>query len=469
MRIRTFSNAYLLIGLSLSLIAAAPNAHTQSAWLYDIGGAEPISKPIWNAYNAVPLSVSVDADWSYSCGKFSMKNSVNQLLANLRNAGDDYLNAMVANAQAAVSSLPAILLQRASPSLYDVMQNGLLRAQASANAARLDCKAMEESIIASGGGVGAVWNNFKQAAKLTDWKAEATYTSGDVVKASANVEQNAGKNGIAWVASNGGARAGGVGMPPINMVGDVMRAGFKQVVRLGNAPAGAASIASESPGASGKSGVGVNSLFDLYNLWFQGEQGAVDYINRVAGEVTTTTQAAGATTTRAGQGLRAEVFKEATRIRPLIIAAINRSRPMTAVERREISKGGTELSPLLVKAIRDLPLDDRALITERLINEIAMQNEILRALVAIAIYQQGDQLPNVQGSGTAKEKNAEVITMIRGYIEDLLYEDKIKKELVATTAISILGRAAAVRSTDVVQPVRTDEREIELGATKRQP
>ena len=452
-----------------TLVAASicsSRVFAQSAWLYDIGGAEPISKPIWNAYNAVPLSVSVDADWSFSCGKFSMKNSVNQLLANLRNAGDDYLNAMVANAQAAVSSLPAILLQRASPSLYDVMQNGLLRAQASANAARLDCKAMEESIIASGGGVGAVWNNFKQAAKLTDWKAEATYTSGDVVKASANVEQNGGKNGIAWVASNGTSRAGGVGMPPINMIGDVMRAGFKSVVRLGNAPSNAASIASD---ASGKSGASTKSLFDLYNLWFPGEQSAVDYINRVAGEVTTTTQAAGATTTRAGQGLRAEVIKEATRIRPLVIAAINRSRPMTAVERRDISKGGTELSPLLVKAIRDLPLDDRALIQERLINEIAMQNEILRALVAIDIYQQGNQLPDVQGNGTAKEKNAEVIAMIRGYIEDLLYEDKIKKELVATTAISILGRAAAVRSTDVVQPVRTDESEIELGATKRQP
>ncbi len=452
-----------------ALSFCASSAFAQSAWMYDIGGAEPISKPIWNAYNAVPLNVSGDADWSYSCGKFSIKNSVNKMLSDLRNAGDDYLNAMVANAQAAVSSLPAILLQRASPSLYDVMQNGLLRAQASANAARLDCKAMEQSIIASGGGVGAVWNNFKQAAKLTDWKAEATYTSGDVVKASANVEQNAGKNGIAWVASNGTARAGGVGMPPINMVGDVMRAGFKQVVRLGNAPNSAASTSSAAPGATGKSGVGTNSLFDLYNVWFQGEQGAVDYITRVAGEVTTTTQAAGATTTRSGQGLRAEVFKEADRIRPLVLAAIASATPMTLAQRRAISKGGTELSPILVKAIRDMPLDDRALITERLINEIAMQNEILRALVAIAIYQQGDQLPEVQGSGTAKEKNTQVIAMIRGYIDDLLYEDKIKKELVAMTAISILGRAAAVRGTEVVQPVRTDEQEIELGATKRAP
>jgi len=457
--------------LFCSLVAAslcASSAFAQSAWMYDIGGAEPISKPIWNAYNAVPLSVSVDADWSFSCGKFSMKNSVNKMLSDLRNAGDDYLNAMVANAQAAVSSLPAILLQRASPSLYDVMQNGLLRAQAGANAARLDCKAMEESIIASGGGVGAVWNNFKQAAKLTDWKAEATYSSGDVVKASANVEQNAGKNGIAWVASNGTSRAGGVGMPPINMIGDVMRAGFKQVVRLGNAPSNAASIASDPSGASGKSGAGAKGLLELYNLWFPGEQNAVNYINRVAGEVTTTTQADSVTKTRAGQGLRAEVIAEADRIRPKVIAAINRARPMTLAERREISKGGTELSPLLIKAIRDLPLDDRTLITERLVNEIAMQNEILRALVAISIYQQGDQLPDVQGNGTAKEKNIEVIAMIRGYIEDLMYEEKIKKELVAMTAVSILGRAAAVRGAEVVQPVRTDEREIELGATKRQ-
>lgn len=451
--------------LSFALLAGllSQTAFSQSAWMYELGGAEPIGKPIWNSYNAVPLVVSGDVDWSYSCGKFSMKNSVNKLLQDLRNAGDDYLNAMVANAQAAVSSLPAILLQRASPSLYDVMQNGLLRAQAQANAARLDCKAMEQTIIASGGGVGAVWNNFKQAAKLSDWKAEATYSRDDVVRASVNVEQNAGKNGIAWVASNGSNRAGGVGMPPINMVGDVMRAGFKQVVRLGN----------PTPSSTGPSTEGADApiakfgLFDLYNRWFQTEQSAVDYINRVAGEVTTTTQPGGETKTRAGQGLRAEVIKEADRIRPLLRAAVTSATPVTAAQRRDISKGGTDLSPLLIKSIRDMPLDERTLITERLVNEIAMQNEIMRALLAIAIYQQGDQLPDVQANATAQEKNTEVVTMIRGYIDDLMYEDKIKRELVATTAASVLDRAAAMRAIDVVQPVRTDAKEIELGATKR--
>ena len=172
---------------------------------------------------------------------------------------------------------------------------------------------------------------------------------------------------IRCLREDGSYRAGGVGMPPINMVGDVMRAGFKQVVRLGN----------PSPSSTGPNIEGADApiakfgLFDLYNRWFQTEQSAVDYINRVAGEVTTTTQPGGETKTRAGQGLRAEVIKEADRIRPLLRAAVTSATPMTAAQRRDISKGGSDLSPLLIKSIRDMPLDERKLITERLVNEIA--------------------------------------------------------------------------------------------------
>jgi len=146
--------------ISAALVCTS-GAQAQSAWYYEMGGAQPIDKPIWSSFNAVPLQVSADISWNYSCGKFSISGSVNKLLADVRTAADDYLNAMIANAQAAVASLPAIILQRANPTLYDVMQNGLLRAQASANAARLDCKALEETVIANGTGTADVWDNLK--------------------------------------------------------------------------------------------------------------------------------------------------------------------------------------------------------------------------------------------------------------------------------------------------------------------
>ena len=89
--------------LSAALIASA-GAHAQTAWYYEMGGAQPIDKPIWSSNNAVPLQVSADVSWNYSCGKFSISGSVNKLLADVRSAADDYLNAMIANAQAAVAS-----------------------------------------------------------------------------------------------------------------------------------------------------------------------------------------------------------------------------------------------------------------------------------------------------------------------------------------------------------------------------
>lgn len=449
-----------LLPLSICLLAGACSpAYAQTAWYYQMGGAEPINQPAWTSYNAVPLNASADISWSYSCGKFSISGSVNKLLQDVRTAADDYLNAMVANAQAAVASLPAIILQRANPTLYDIMQNGLLRAQASANAARLDCKAMEDTIMANGGGAGAVWDNFRQAARLSDWKAEASYSRNDVVKASQTVESNAGKNGVAWPASNGTARAGGDNQPPINLTGDVMRAGFRLAVLSGSP----ASIASRDPDATPDDVVG---LVGLYN-WFATETDAAAYIKRVTGETVITTNETGAKQTQAGYGLREEVRLEAVRVSAELAVVIGQSSPISEAQRDSISKDGTQLSDQLIRSIRDLPALERKLVTVRLANEIALQNQISKALMAIAVYRLGESTPEVSNLAVALTNNERVVLLLKGYIEDLLYEKRIKHELVASTAVEILDRAQLQRSAPVIPPERSDKTEPSLGTTRR--
>jgi integrating conjugative element protein (TIGR03755 family) len=452
----TFARTTLL-ALAIAFVLS-PGAHAQTALYYEIGGAEPLIKPNWTGYNAVPFSLDASASWSYSCGKFDVQQTVSQLMSNVRTAADEYLNLMVANAQAAVSSLPAILIQRANPTLYDIMQNGLLRVQAQANAARLDCQAMEETIMASGGGPAAVWDNFRQAAKLQDWKVSASYQRNNVVAAAATVESNAGKNGIAWI----GGRAGGLNQRPIKMHADVMAEGWRRARASTRPGLPAREAASKSASAAGPS---VNVLGSLFN-WFGTEDSAKSWITRVAGETTATTTADGEKTTTPGSGLTEEVRVEAERIIPLLRGIVFRNTPITNAERTEISTG-TQISDQLIKALRELPKSDRVIMITRLSNEIAMQNEIGRALMALAIFRLGASHPNVSGAANVSTENDRIIVLIKGYIEDVLYESRIRKELVSESAMAIIDRAQAQRSSPIIRAERTDKDEPTLGTQMR--
>jgi integrating conjugative element protein (TIGR03755 family) len=449
--------------LLTAALGTATLANAQSGWYYEMGGATPFSQPSWTSYNAVPLNASGDVSWAYSCGKFNMSNSVNKLLQDVRSSADDYLNAMISNAQAAVSSLPAIILQRASPSLYDIMQNGLLRAQASANAARLDCKAMEDTIIANGGGVGAVWDNFKQAAKVSDWKAEVSYSRNDIVRAQKNVEANAGKNGIAWPAVGGGARAGGDNQPPIQLSGDIARAGFKLASRAGNPVGTLTAINGDISAARGASTTSKNfGLFGLFNF-FPTEQSAADYVKRVVGEVTVTTTDTGQKQTQPGFGLREEVAREAKRVYDLLAVVMVQATPMSDAQRNDISKGEVKLTDQLINAVREMPAIERQLVTVRLANEIALQNEIAKAIKAIELIRLGGDVPEIYNLLVAQEHTEEMVDEIKKYIDELLYEKRINQEIVALTATQILDRAQIARSGAILESERSDEKEPELG------
>ena len=107
------------------------------------------------------------------------------------------------------------------------------------------------------------------------------------------------------------------------------------------------------------------------------------------------------------------------------------------------------------------------MIIVRLANEIALQNSIRKALAAVALFQMGASTPNVASNAVASEYSTEAVVSVKAYIDDLMYEARIKKELVGETAIAILDRAAAQRTAPVILPNATDEQEPALGTIKQ--
>lgn len=123
---------------------AATRAPTEdSLWYYEIGGAEPVSVPANPSVVSVTLGGSAQLGLGYSCGKFNPVTAVTNTLNNIGAGVDNMMNAMSVAASAAIASLPALILQRANPGLYDMFQNALLKAEETMQLATQSCEQME--------------------------------------------------------------------------------------------------------------------------------------------------------------------------------------------------------------------------------------------------------------------------------------------------------------------------------------
>ena len=114
--------------VSTLLLANAANAATKSPtedglWYYEIGGAEPVSVPANPTVTSFTLGGSVQLGLGYSCAAFDPVVAVSNSLNNIGSGVDDIMNAMTAAASSAIAALPALILQRAYPRLYDLFQN----------------------------------------------------------------------------------------------------------------------------------------------------------------------------------------------------------------------------------------------------------------------------------------------------------------------------------------------------------
>jgi integrating conjugative element protein (TIGR03755 family) len=209
----------LLIALSLWSSADAAQAPTEdSLWYYEIGGAEPVSAPANPAVVPVTLGGSAQLGLGYSCRKFDPVAAVTNTLNDIGAGVDNMMNAMTAAASAAIAALPALILQRANPGLYDLFQNALLQAEETMQLATKSCEQMEAE-IAQGKNPYA---DLITLSKGNDWKLQMGIGGNDAVTAKDAVETSNGDNGVPWI----GSQAGGSGQPVLEFTGDIVKAGY---------------------------------------------------------------------------------------------------------------------------------------------------------------------------------------------------------------------------------------------------
>ena len=69
-----------------------------------------------------------------------MTVSVSEQLAGIKGSFSDLMDNVISAATGAVASLPALVIQRVNPALYDLLQNGVLQASEEFQIARTSCE-----------------------------------------------------------------------------------------------------------------------------------------------------------------------------------------------------------------------------------------------------------------------------------------------------------------------------------------
>ena len=421
----------LLIALAVAIVpdSYAAQAPTEDGlWYYEIGGAEPVSVPANPAVVSTTLGGSAQLGLGYSCGKFDPVAAVTNTLNDIGSGVDNMMNAMTAAATSAIASLPALILQRANPGLYDLFQNALIKAEETMQLATKSCEQMEAE-IAQGKNPYA---DLITLSKGNDWKVQMGIGGNDAVTAKDTVESSNGDNGVPWI----GGQAGGTGQPVLEFTGDIVEAGYN--INMNRA------VTDTTP-------VPAASATRLSEIWGSPAE-ARDWTVDVVGENIVTTCDTCRKDSIPGTGLLPKLYQESATVTTEIQNLVSGATLPTLANLDQITAPGVAITRQVIEAIREMPASEQSLIMGRLVSEISTARTVEKALYARRLLLSGRQVPEVYATEVAREHADNSIAELDKEIENLLFETRVRKEVVSDTVATLLERAAAKRQSSLTVP-----------------
>lgn len=165
--------------------------------LYSIGGGRAVSMS--GAANMRSIGVGVGWNSNLICGDMSLSATIQNQLNGITNGFQTIMSSVIQNATSAVASLPALIIQRADPGLYNLLTNGVLQARLDFDRSKMTCRAIANRMADMAGGQRS-WDQIAEGMALTQ-----SAQSGDAVSAIDEAEANRGNNGVPWVGGDNAA------------------------------------------------------------------------------------------------------------------------------------------------------------------------------------------------------------------------------------------------------------------------
>src|SRR5471030_2146217 len=218
-------NASFLAGAAItaSSSGASANGAISDGLFYSIGGGSVISPPASrNSMTRLGMNAGMSSD--LMCGNFDLKTTVGNQLNGVTSGLKDMMGTVIQDTTGAVASMPAMVIQRANPGLYEMLTNGVLQAGLSFDKAKLNCQNMANKMTDY-----TMGNKWTQAAVTEEYKDIVASSDGDAVSSDQKLQKATGEEGATWI---GGQKRGGKGQPAIKPTHDLAKAGYNMMNNL---------------------------------------------------------------------------------------------------------------------------------------------------------------------------------------------------------------------------------------------
>ncbi|EDT2963640.1 integrating conjugative element protein [Salmonella enterica subsp. enterica] len=391
------------------------------ALYYQIGGGSVIT-PALTRRNTQLLNVRAGWNADLICGNFDIDTTVRNQLNGITDGFQDLMGQVIQSATSAVASLPAMIIQRANPQLYDLLTNGVLQARVDFDKSQLTCQKMAEKMTDYA--YGSAWT---QSAKAENYQ---TIVAGekDAVRAEQQASKEAAQKGKRWV---GGQQRGGNGQPPIKVIADTTSAGYN-ILNNRSVTDTATVPDSQCQG-------------ELCKVWTKPEE-AAKWMTRVVGEqnvnVSQENDASGSSENRtgaqAGVGLSPLIEEEQEKIMQIVTDLVNGSLKPTHENLAKASGGNLQLTRGVVEALRDEP--DAPVLVQRLSGELALARVMEQALMARRTLLAGAREPNIANEKEAQTLINQSTLQLDQELNQLRLELEMRRMLADNASSIILGR-----------------------------
>lgn len=386
--------------------------------MYTIGGGSAVGSPS-SLYR--PSGLGVGGSWraNMMCGNMSLTNTLQNQLNGATEGFQQIMGSVVQNATQAVMSLPALIIQRANPGLYELLSNGVMQGRIDFDRSKLTCQAMAEKMADKVGQAG--WGAL---AKNQEMQSNLEQTGGDAVATVKNTESQNGNNGVSWV---GGSKAGGNGQTPIRVTSDVVRAGYNL---LHNRTVADSTSISSSDCLGGA----------ICQTWASPQEES-EWAVRVLGESEVATcDSCETLRATAGSGLTPLIQEAYSERLKALQGLLSGSLPPTPDNLANASSSMLPVTRGVIEALRDDP--DQDLLARRLASETALSSVLDKALLLLRTLLAGSHEPNIASAEPAQTALTKNIDALEREIRLLQTELQVRQMLATNTASLVLDRHA---------------------------
>lgn len=412
---------------------------------YTIGGGTVISQPPSHS-NMQKLSIGLGWNSDLMCGNFDINTTVKNQLNGATRGFKDMMSNVINSATGAVASLPAMIIQRANPGLYELLTNGVLQASVSFDKAQLNCQKMSQKMADY-----AYSNQWTQSAIGEEFKRVVATTS-DAVSADNQLKTSTGKEGVRWI---GGKKRGGIGQPAIKPTYDLAKAGFNI---LNKQP-----ITSHHPvNESACKG----SLCRRYKTSEEAAKAVVSVLGDRAIRTCSETKECRSGgeenksgTSTVGVGFSPMLEEITQENMALLIKLVNGHLKPNSTNLAQLKTGDLAVSRGVIQALKEDP--DNVALVQRLAGELAMSDTIATAFGMRRMLIAGQSEPHVAEHKIALEETDRRLAFLDREILALKNEMEIRKSISNNTLLMVLSRQESRDAENGVhQPIIQNDKAI---------